>query len=101
MATGGSAETAFVAAFAQNASEEDLAVLAAVQRPPSINCITVPAGRPLWKNIPIRFLIDQDDRMIVPETQRFMAERTKAKTKAHDVDHTPSVCACGRHRRHP
>ena len=32
--------------------------------------------------------------MIVPETQRYMAER-KAKIKAHAVDHTPSVTAPG------
>ena len=31
--------------------------------------------------------------MIVPETQRFMAERMKAKIKPHAVDHTPSVTA--------
>jgi hypothetical protein len=31
--------------------------------------------------------------MIVPETQRYMAERMKAKIKAHAVDHTPSVIA--------
>jgi pimeloyl-ACP methyl ester carboxylesterase len=86
-------ETAFAAAFAQNASAEDLAVLAAVQRPMSINCITVPAGRPLWKNVPSWFLIAQEDRMIVAETQRFMADRMKAKVKAHAVDHTPSVTA--------
>jgi hypothetical protein len=29
--------------------------------------------------------------MIVPETQRCMAERMKAKIKAHVVDHAPSV----------
>ena len=31
--------------------------------------------------------------MIVPETQRYMAERMKAKIKAHAVDHIPSVTA--------
>jgi hypothetical protein len=31
--------------------------------------------------------------MIVPETQRYMAGRMKAKIKAHAVDHTPSVTA--------
>jgi len=86
-------ETAFAAAFAQNASAEEQAVLAAVQRPMSINCITVPAGRPLWKDVPSWFLIAQEDRMIVAETQRFMADRMKAKVKAHAVDHTPSVTA--------
>jgi pimeloyl-ACP methyl ester carboxylesterase len=86
-------ETAFAAAFAQNASAEDLAVLAAVQRPMSINCITVPAGRPLWKDVPTWFLVAEQDRMIVTETQHFMAGRMKAKVKAHAVDHTPMVTA--------
>jgi hypothetical protein len=31
--------------------------------------------------------------MIIPATQRFMAERMKAKIKPHAVDHTPSVTA--------
>src|SRR5262245_47974378 len=84
---------AFATAFAQHASPTDQALLAAVQRPISLNCITVPAGRPLWKDIPSWFLIAEDDRMIAPETQRYMAERMKAKTKAHAVDHTPSVTA--------
>ena len=86
-------EGAFAAAFAQNASANQHAVLAAVQRPISVNCITVPVGRPLWKDIPTWFLIAEDDRMIVPETQRYMAERMKAQTKAHPVDHAPSVTA--------
>jgi len=80
-------------AFAQNASADERAVLAAVQRPISINCITVPVGRPLWKDIPSWFLVAEDDRMIVPETQRYMAERMTATIKAHAVDHTPSVTA--------
>ena len=86
-------ENTFPTAFAQNASADDLAILAAVQRPLSINCITVPAGPPLWKDIPTWFLIVEQDRIIAPQTQRFMAERMKAKTKAHSVDHTPTVTA--------
>jgi pimeloyl-ACP methyl ester carboxylesterase len=86
-------DDAFEAAFAQNASKDQRAVLAAVQRPISINCITVPVGRPLWKNIPSWFLVAEDDRMIVSATQHYMAERMKAKIKAHAVDHTPSVTA--------
>jgi pimeloyl-ACP methyl ester carboxylesterase len=88
-------EGAFGTAFAQNASADDRAVLAAVQRPISVGCITVPVGRPLWKDIPNWFLVAEDDRMIVPETQRYMAERMKAKIKVHAVDHTPSVTAPG------
>ena len=45
-------DEAFANAFAQNASPDRRAVLAAVQRPISLSCITVPAGRPLWKDVP-------------------------------------------------
>jgi pimeloyl-ACP methyl ester carboxylesterase len=86
-------ENAFATAFAPNATADEQALLAAVQRPISMDCITVPVGRPLWKDIPSWFLVGEDDRMIVPETQRYMAERMKAKTKAHAVDHTPIVTA--------
>jgi pimeloyl-ACP methyl ester carboxylesterase len=86
-------EEAFATAFAQNASADERAVLAAVQRPISLSCIRVPVGRPLWKDIPSWFLVAEDDRMIVPETQRYMAQRMKAKVTAHAVDHIPSVTA--------
>ncbi|KWV48557.1 alpha/beta hydrolase [Bradyrhizobium macuxiense] len=86
-------ESAFASAFAQCARPEDLAVLAAVQRPISPACITVPVGRPLWKNVPSWFLVAEEDRMIVPETQRSMAARMKAVVRAHAVDHTPIVTA--------
>ncbi|MGF6427780.1 alpha/beta fold hydrolase [Bradyrhizobium sp. Pha-3] len=80
-------------AFAQGARSEDLAVLAAVQRPISPACITVPVGRPLWKDVPSWFLVPEDDRMIAPETQRGMAARMQATVRSHPVDHTPIVTA--------
>jgi pimeloyl-ACP methyl ester carboxylesterase len=86
-------EGAFETAFAQHASADDRAVLVAVQRPISLNCMTVPVARPIWKDVPSWFLVAEDDRMIVTDTQRYMAERMKATIKAHAVDHTPSVTA--------
>ena len=86
-------EAAFPAAFAQNASKEELAVLAAVQRPISPACITVRVGRPLWKDRPSWFLVAEQDRMIVAENHRFMAARMKAHVRSHPVDHTPLVTA--------
>jgi pimeloyl-ACP methyl ester carboxylesterase len=88
-------EDAFAGAFAQNASADELALLAAVQRPLSPACITVPVDRPLWKDRPTWFLMAEDDRMIVRETQRFMAERMQARTRSHPVDHAPMVTAPG------
>ena len=86
-------EEAFAAAFAQNATPDELAVLAAVQRPISPACISVPVGRALWKDVPSWYLLAEQDHMIAADTQRFMAERMKARVSAHAVDHTPSVSA--------
>jgi pimeloyl-ACP methyl ester carboxylesterase len=88
-------EDAFAAAFAQHASAEDQALLAAVQRPIALPSISVAVGRPLWKDRPSWFLVAEEDRMIVPETQRFMAQRMKARVRSHPVDHTPIVTAPG------
>ena len=46
-----------------------------------------------WKTKPSWFLIAEDDRMINPQTQHFMAERMGAKIRSHSVDHTPLVTA--------
>jgi len=86
-------DTAFAAAFAQNAPAEERAVLAAVQRPISPACITVAVPRPLWKDRPTWFLVAEQDRMIVAGNQRFMAERMQARVRSHAVDHTPIVTA--------
>jgi pimeloyl-ACP methyl ester carboxylesterase len=86
-------QATFATAFAQNASAEELAVLAAVQRPISPACITVAVQRPLWKDRPSWFLVAQEDRMIPPETQLFMATRMKAHERSYPVDHTPIVTA--------
>jgi pimeloyl-ACP methyl ester carboxylesterase len=88
-------QEAFPQAFAQNASAEELSVLAAIQRPISPACITVPVPRPLWQDVPAWYLLAKQDRMIVEPTQRFMAERMKARIVEHDADHTPSVTAPG------
>ncbi|TGT71084.1 alpha/beta hydrolase [bacterium M00.F.Ca.ET.159.01.1.1] len=86
-------DEAFAAAFAQNASTQDLSVLRAVQRPISPACITVPVALPLWRDRPAWFLVAEADRMIAAETQRFMAARMKAQTRQQPLDHTPMVTA--------
>jgi pimeloyl-ACP methyl ester carboxylesterase len=85
---------AFPEAFAHNASAEDLTLLAAVQRPLRFSCMTVQtAGPVLWKNVPSWYLVAENDRMIVANTQRFMAERMNAKIRSHAVDHSPLITA--------
>jgi hypothetical protein len=86
-------EGAFEAAFAPHAPADDRALVAAAQRPISLNRITVPVARLVWKDVASCFLVAEDDRMIVPNAQRYMAGRMKAKIRAHAVDHTSSVTA--------
>jgi pimeloyl-ACP methyl ester carboxylesterase len=86
-------DTAFAEAFAQNASPEEQAVLAAVQRPIDVACISVPVERPLWKDGPSWVLVAEDDRMINPGTQLFQAGRMGAHARTRPVDHVPMITA--------
>jgi pimeloyl-ACP methyl ester carboxylesterase len=80
-------------AFAQHATAEQIAVSAAVQRPISLKCIEEPVSRPAWRSKPSWYLIAEEDRMINPRTQHFMAGRMGATTRAFAVDHTPLLSA--------
>jgi pimeloyl-ACP methyl ester carboxylesterase len=82
---------AFAAAFAQNASQDDHAVLAAVQRPIRVDCIQVPVPTQRWKELPTWYLHADQDRMIDPATQTFMADRMGAQVRAYGVDHAPLI----------
>lgn len=86
-------ESAFAEAFAPNAPSEEQALLAALQRPLTPACITTRVGRPRWRDLPSWFLVAEQDYMILPETQRFMAKRMRACMHTQQVDHTPSVTA--------
>jgi pimeloyl-ACP methyl ester carboxylesterase len=80
-------------AFSQYATAEQIAVSTAVQRPLSVKCIQEPVPKPAWKSRPSWFLIAEQDRMINPKTQHFMAERMGATTRSFAVDHTPLLSA--------
>jgi len=80
-------------AFAQHATSEQIALSAAVQRPIAIKCIQEPVPTPAWRSKPSWYLIAEQDRMINPKTQHFMAKRMGATTKSLAVDHTPLLSA--------
>jgi len=86
-------ENAFATAFAPDATAEEQAVLAAVQRPASVGAIGVKVGPPRWKDVPAWYLLAQNDRMVAPENQRFMAERMAAGIRSIEADHTPIITA--------
>jgi pimeloyl-ACP methyl ester carboxylesterase len=79
----------FQRAVAHRASAEQTSLATAVQRPIAVQCIQEPVPTPTWKTRPSWFLIAEEDRMINPKTQHFMADRMRAKVHSHHVDHSP------------
>ena len=79
----------FRRAVAHKASADQLSIASAVQRPIAVQCIQESAPKPAWKTKPSWYLLAEEDRMINPKTQRFMADRMGAKVRSHPVDHTP------------
>jgi pimeloyl-ACP methyl ester carboxylesterase len=86
-------EDGFIRAVAHKASTDQTKILAAVQRPISVQCIQEKAPAPGWKTKPSWFLLADEDRMINPKTQRFMASRMGAKIRSSSVDHSPMYTA--------
>ena len=80
-------------AVAHQASAEQLAIMGAIQRPIALRCIQEQAPAPAWRSTPAWYLIAEEDRMIAPDTQRFMARRMGATTSSHAVDHSPMYTA--------
>jgi pimeloyl-ACP methyl ester carboxylesterase len=82
-------EDGFRRAVAHKASADQAKIAAAVQRPIAVQCIQEPAPVPLWKSKPSWYLVGEEDRMINPKTEHFMADRMHATVRSHHVDHTP------------
>ena len=82
-------EEGFRRAVAHRASADQISIMAALQRPIALQCIDEASPVPAWKTKPSWFLLAEDDRMINPKTQRFMADRMGASIRPERVDHTP------------
>jgi pimeloyl-ACP methyl ester carboxylesterase len=86
-------EEGFSRAVAHKVPQDQATIIAAIQRPIAVKCIQEKAPNPAWKTKPSWFLLAEEDRMISPETQRFMADRMNAKIRSHKVDHSPMLTA--------
>jgi pimeloyl-ACP methyl ester carboxylesterase len=84
-------ERAFAEAFAPNTTTEQQSLLAALQRPIAPACITTRVGPPRWRDLVSWFLVAEQDYLILPETQLFMAQRMRARVRAQQIDHAPMV----------
>jgi pimeloyl-ACP methyl ester carboxylesterase len=70
----------FGAVFAPDVDADRAARMAVTQRPATQEALFEPSGeRPLWKEVPSWFVIGDQDRVIPPAVQRYMAERAGAR----------------------
>jgi pimeloyl-ACP methyl ester carboxylesterase len=66
--------------FCQDLPAPEAALLARTQRPATQEALVEGSGeRPLWKDVPSWFLVGEEDRIIPPALQRFMADRAGAR----------------------
>ncbi|WP_266170482.1 alpha/beta hydrolase [Dyella subtropica] len=80
--------------FCQDLGDDAALVMAVAQKPTAARCFEDKAGPPAWKTKPSWYQLSQDDRMIPPETQQWMAERIGAKKIVSLLSSHASLASC-------
>lgn len=83
----------FVQYFAPDVDPAQARVLAAVQKPIAASSFLgeEPFGEPAWKSLPSWYLVTEQDQMIPPDAQRFMAQRTGATISSVASSHVSMI----------
>jgi pimeloyl-ACP methyl ester carboxylesterase len=77
--------------FAQDVSPAEARIIAATQGPVATRCFDEVVKRPAWRSKPSWFVRTQNDHMIDPAAQAFMAKRMKATVTSLKSSHVPMV----------
>ena len=88
-------QSLFPSCFANDLPARQAVVLAATQRPISTVTLGQPSGPPAWADIPSWALVGTVDRVILPATQRFMAERAGARIVKVKASHLSMISRPG------
>jgi pimeloyl-ACP methyl ester carboxylesterase len=81
----------FHKSFAADVTDDEAAVMAAVQRPLSVTSFTDTESTPAWKTIPSWYLVCTEDHMIPPPAQEFLAKRMNATVHSVPSSHAPFI----------
>jgi pimeloyl-ACP methyl ester carboxylesterase len=65
--------------FCQDLDDTESLIMATSQRPTARRCFDDLTGQPAWRTKPSWYQVSAQDRMIRPETQRWMAQRIHAR----------------------
>ncbi|GLV55819.1 alpha/beta hydrolase [Dictyobacter sp. S3.2.2.5] len=79
--------------FAPDVNQAQARVLAAVQKPIAASTLLTEDtfGEPVWKTLPAWYLVTEQDQMIPPDAQRFMAQRAGATVASIASSHVPMI----------
>jgi pimeloyl-ACP methyl ester carboxylesterase len=77
--------------FAQDVSPVEAQVLAVTQKPAAKAVFDQAMESAAWQTIPSWYLVNQEDRAINPELERFMAKRIGAKTTEIKASHVSYI----------
>jgi len=76
------ARESFHDVFCADVAESQARKMAITQRPATQEALTEPSGdHPLWRDVPSRFVIGEEDHIIPAALQHFMADRAHAHRK--------------------
>lgn len=81
----------FRESFAQDCDEVDARVMAAVQKPIAGRCFEDKVTTPAWRSKPSWYQVSEQDRMIPPDAERFMAKRMNATVISLPASHASLV----------
>lgn len=79
----------FHTSFCADATNDEAAVMAAVQKPLSLASFAGNEGTPAWRSLPSWYLMCTDDKMIPPPAQEIMAKRMGATVRSVPSSHCP------------
>lgn len=77
--------------FAADVPLQAAQVLAATQKPVSGEAFNTPVGAPAWKTLPSWYQVSEQDGMIHPDGQRFMARRAGSQVLLLPCSHASMV----------
>ena len=81
----------FAKAFAADIDPVEASIMAAVQKPLSINSFTAKSGPPAWKQLPSWYMVATRDQMIPLQAEEFMAKRMGAEVRKVASSHAAMV----------
>jgi pimeloyl-ACP methyl ester carboxylesterase len=83
----------FLQYFAPDVKQTQARVLAAVQKPIAASAFLGEDtfGEPVWKTLPAWYLVTEQDQMIPPDAQRFMAQRAGATISSVASSHVSMI----------